>query len=271
MQKSTPWIQMAVLSLALALHAQDVVRPMPANANPAFEAVTIKPSDPESQGKDFSFQGHRVWARNYNVDDIIAIAYGLHARQIVGAPAWLSATLYDINGVPDVEGVPNQRQKKLMMQKLLADRFQLTFHREKRTLAVYAITLAPGGPKLTQSAAGPDDPDLFRLHWPNGVAATNMTLAEFAIWFQKVVMDKPVVDHTGLTGRYTFELNWTPNESQFTQLRGTGLAPPPPTNDPNAPPGLFTAIREQLGLKLEAIKAPVDVIVIDHINRPSPN
>jgi uncharacterized protein (TIGR03435 family) len=271
MHRLTPWIAAAVLSISAALYAQDPIRPMPADANPSFEVVTIKLSDPESQGKDFSFAGHHVWAKNYNVNDIIAIAYGLHPHQIIGAPAWFGSTLYDIDGIPDTEGIPNQRQKSRMMQKLLTDRFQLTFHREKRTLAVYAMTIATGGPKLVKTTSGSNDPDNFRLRWLRGVTVTNMTLAEFAIWFQKVVMDKPVVDRTGLTDRYDFKLDWTPDESQFIQLRGTGIAPPPPTDDPKAPPNLYTAIREQLGIKLETIKAPADVIVIDHAERPSPN
>ena len=261
---------MFVLCVAV-LQAQDKAGPMAAEANPSFEVATIKLSNPEIQGKDFSFAGHHVWARNYNVNDIIAIAYGLHPHQIIGAPAWFGSTLYDIDGVPDTEGIPNQQQKGLMMQKLLTDRFQLSFHREKRVLAVYAMTIAAGGPRLIQTTSGPNDPDNFRLRWLRGVTVTNMTLAEFAIWFQKVVMDKPVVDRTGLTDRYDFKLDWTPDESQFIQLRGTGIAPPPPTDDPKAPPNLYTAIQEQLGIKLETIKAPTDVIVIDHAERPSPN
>jgi uncharacterized protein (TIGR03435 family) len=266
-----PVSAMLLLCIAAGVGAQDVVRPMAADANPSFEVATIKRSNPEIQGKDFSFAGHHVWAQNYNVNDMLAIAYGLHPNQVIGAPAWFSTTLYDIDGVPDTPGIPNQQQKNMMMQKLLTDRFQLRFHREKRILSAYAMTIAGGGPRLIESTAGPNEPDNFRMRWLQGVTATNMTLGQFAIWFQKVVMDKPVVDHTGLTGRYDFKLDWTPDQSQFQQMRGTGISVPPPSDNPKASPDLYTAFREQLGLKLESIKAPTDVIVIDHAEPPSPN
>ncbi len=100
---------------------------------------------------------------------------------------------------------------------------------------------------------------------------TNMTMTGFATWMQAAVMDKPVVDQTGLSGSYDFQLNWTPDESQFAQLRGTGRVMPSPTNDPNAPPSLYTAMQEQLGLKMGTAKFPDDVIVIDHVEKPSEN
>ena len=84
-------------------------------------------------------------------------------------------------------------------------------------------------------------------------------------------MDKPVVDQTGLPGAYDFQLKWTPDESQFAQFRGTGAVVPPPTDDPAAPPTLYTAMQEQLGLKMRPAKSLVDVIVIDHVDRPSEN
>jgi uncharacterized protein (TIGR03435 family) len=100
-----------------------------------------------------------------------------------------------------------------------------------------------------------------------------MTMTDFATWMQSGVMDRPVVDQTGLKDRYDFTLKWTPDESQFAQFRGSNVKLPTSnaTNDPNAPPGLYTAIQEQLGLKMEATKAPDDVIVIDHVEKPSAN
>jgi uncharacterized protein (TIGR03435 family) len=96
-----------------------------------------------------------------------------------------------------------------------------------------------------------------------------LNMADFATWMQSGVMDKPVVDQTGLTDRCDFQLKWTPDDSQFAQFRGTGAKPP--TDDPNAPPGLYTAIQEQLGLKMGPAKVPDDVIVIDHAEKPSEN
>jgi uncharacterized protein (TIGR03435 family) len=99
----------------------------------------------------------------------------------------------------------------------------------------------------------------------------HMTMAEFVSALQRTVMDRPVVDQTGLTERYGFTLTWTPDDSQFLQFAGAGTKVPPGAAEPNAPPGLFTAIDEQLGLKLEPVKLAVDCLVVDAVTRPSEN
>ncbi len=249
------------------------LKPMAADANPAFEVATIKPSDPNRRGaKAFTFRGRHFITISTNMNDLIAFAYGLHPKQIVGAPDWFGTELFDIDGVPDAEGQPNVKQTATMVQKLLADRFKLQFHRDKKELAVYTITVASGGPKLTRTSAGPNDLPAFGFRGKLGdLVVRNLTMADFATWMQNGVMDRPVVDQTGLTDRYDFQLLWTPDDSQFAQFRGVGAVPPPPTDDAKAPPSLYTAIQEQLGLKMEATKAPDDVIVIDHVEKPSPN
>lgn len=232
------------------------LKPMAADAKPVFEVVTIKPSSPEHQGKIIAGgNGRHVLMVSTNLNDLVAFAYGVDSKQIIGAPAWSDGSLYDIDGVADVDGFPNVKQMREMFQSLLSDRFKLTFHREKRTLSVFAITVAKGGPKLTKSASAATDPTPF--YSGNGtLKVTNNSLADIAD-VMKFFVERPVVDQTGIAGRFDFTLKWEPNETQ--------------NSDPNAPPGLFTAIEEQLGLKLEATKAPVDVIVIDHVERPSAN
>jgi uncharacterized protein (TIGR03435 family) len=248
------------------------VKPMAADANPGFEVVTIKPSDPSRQGKGFGFNGTHFRTINTNLNDLIAFAYGLHSKQIVGAPDWFGTELFDIDGVPDVPGRPSLHQMELMVQKLLPDRFALKFHHEQRELPVYIITVANGGPKMAKTTAGPNDQQGFGFRGLGDLIVRNMTMAEFATWMQSGVMDKPVVDHTGLKDKYDFTLKWTPDESQFAQFRGSVNIPPPAAGDnPNAPPSLYTAMPEQLGLKMEAGKAMDDVIVIDHVEKPSPN
>jgi uncharacterized protein (TIGR03435 family) len=158
-----------------------------------------------------------------------------------------------------------------MMQKLLADRYKLTFHYEKKRLAAYAITISPGGPRLNESTRAPDEPERYRFHGLGVLQITNMTIAEFAIWFQKTVTDKPLLDETGLKTRYDFTLTWTPDDSQFTQMRGTGFYSITGRDEPDAPPNLFKAFREELGLNLQPVKAPANVIVIDHAEKPSVN
>jgi uncharacterized protein (TIGR03435 family) len=241
---------------------------MPADASPSFDVATIKPGQPGRMGKLIGFRGRHFNTMNFNVNDLISFAYGLHTQQLIGAPAWFGTDLFDIDGVPDIEGIPSEKQQRIMLQKLLADRFQLKFHHEQKELPVYVITVAKGGPKMTKDAGAPEDPTAFFFRGLGELTVRNLSMAEFATWFQGSVTDKPVVDHTGLTDRYDFTFKWTPDDSQFVQFRGSNPLPPPREN---APPSLYTAAQEQLGLKFEATRAADDVIVIDHVEKPSPN
>jgi uncharacterized protein (TIGR03435 family) len=247
------------------------IPPMDANADPSFEVATIKPSAPNQQGKGFGFPGDRFRTRNTNVNDLIAFAYGLHAKQIVDAPEWFGTDLYDIEGKPDAEGRPNQKQIQTMVQKLLADRFKLTFHHDTRELSVYVVRVGSGGPKMTKTTSAENDPSAFFFRALGDLTVRNQSMKDFATWMQSGVMDKPVVDETELKDRYDFQLKWTPDESQFAQFRGTGAVVPPPSDDPKAAPNLYTAMQEQLGLKMGPAKFPDDVIVIDHVEKPSEN
>ncbi len=241
--------------------------PMAKDATPSFEVATIKPSKPDQQGKAFGLRGRNVTTVNTSLSDLITMAYGLHARQISGGPGWFETDKYDIAGIPDKPGSPGSEQLKVMIQKLLADRFQLKFHKEKKELTVYAITVAKTGSKLTKSDANAGgNPSLFFRGLGN-LPAKNATVAEFAAVMQTAVLDRPVVDQTGLEGRFDFTLNWAPDENQFAGLG----AKPPPVADNDSRPNLFTAFQDQLGLKLESTKAQVDVLVIDHVDKPSEN
>jgi uncharacterized protein (TIGR03435 family) len=245
---------------------------MDPKANPAFEVATIKPSNPNTPGKLFTVRGVNVMTINTTLSDIMTMAYNLHAKQIENAPEWAGADKYDVTGKPDVPGLPSTEQMKSMLQKMMTDRFKLKFHKEKKELSAYVITVAKGGPKLTPSQADPNSlPGLF-FNGPGRFNVRNATLAEVAQVLQGAVMDRPVVDQTGLTGKYDFTLNWTPDEFQFSGLRGPGAPPlPPPPPGQAEMPDLYTAIQQQLGLKLESTKAPVEVLVIDHVEKPSEN
>jgi uncharacterized protein (TIGR03435 family) len=237
---------------------------MAANADPAFEVVTIKPSDPNDGQRGFRTRGRRVLAVNETMNDLISFSYGVHVRQIAGAPPWFATRRYYIEGVPDAVGSPNLKQFRSIMQKLLTDRFNLKLHNEQRKLSVYALTVGKAGPKMTRSLGNPDGPpddEFSRSAW---MKETNTTMAEFTKALQ-YVLDRPVVDHTGLTGRWDFRVQWTPDESQFG-----GMVSPSPGNT-NAAPGLFTAIQEQVGLKLELVRAMAEVLVVDHVEKPSAN
>jgi uncharacterized protein (TIGR03435 family) len=229
------------------------------DAHPSFAVAVIRPHDPNSSRQGFSAHGDRFLIENQSVTSLLQFSYAIHPRQIIDAPEWLNKDIFDIDGTIDTEGEPNLRQMQEMIQKLLADRFQLRFHRDKRELSVYALRLAKGGSKLTPAAHPDAQPgqkargasnDLTQLY-------SSSTMADFILGMQFFVTDRPIVDQTGLTGRYDITLHYTPDESRST--------------DPNAPPGLFTAIQEQLGLKLEPVKAPAEVFVIEHAERPSEN
>jgi uncharacterized protein (TIGR03435 family) len=243
-------------------------KPMAADADPAFEVATIKPSAPDAQGKGFRVRGRQFSTLNTSLSDLITFAYGLHPRQITNAPDWLTKDKYDLAAEPDGEGQPNDKQWKTMVQKLLADRFQLTFHHDKAELSVYALTVGKTGSKLVKSVGDPNGlPGLF-FRGLGALNVRNATMTDFTGLMQAAVLDRPVVDQTGLPGRYDFTLNWTPDETQFASM---GVSVPPPADNAAAPPDLFTAIQEQLGLKLEATKAMVDILVIDRVAKPSAN
>ena len=245
-----------------------VIPPMAADANPSFEVATIKPTKPDEQRKLLIVRGRLFETVNTSLNDLISFAYGLHAKQVIGIPAWADTDKFDITAQPDLEGRPNDKQLKGMLQKLLTERFKLAFHRDKKELSVYVLSVAKTGQKMTKSEGDPNGlPGLFF----SGLGALNVrnaNMGDFSQLMQSVVLDRPVVDQTSLTGRFDFKLNWTPDDSQFG---GMGAKIPPPTDSATAPPPLYTAIVEQIGLKLEATKAPADVLVIDHVEKPSEN
>jgi uncharacterized protein (TIGR03435 family) len=176
---------------------------------------------------------------------------------------------YDVDGVPDIEGQPNSKQMRMLIASALEQRFGLKYHTEQREMTAYTLTVAKGGPKLTATSDREGNPGNFLFAGLGKLHTSNMSMKEFCHGMQEAVMDKPVVDQTGLTGRYDFNLNWTPDQSQFASF-GAHIPPPNP-DDPNAPPSLYTALQEQLGLKMDVTKANVDVMVIDHIDKPSAN
>jgi bla regulator protein blaR1 len=242
--------------------------PMAADADPTFEVATVKPSKPDQPGKALMVRGNRFSTINTTLSDLICFAYDVQQKQIVGAPDWITTDKFDIAAQPDVPGTPSQKQLKSMLQKLLADRFQLKFHRDKKELSAYILSAGKNGPKMKQNDGNPNGlPGLF-FRQLGYLTVQNATMADFARLMQSAVLDRPVVDQTGLQGRWDFVLKWTPDESQFS---GMGAKVPPPTDAADAPPPLFTAIQEQIGLKLDAGKAPVEVLALDHVDKPSEN
>ncbi|HEX4277301.1 MAG TPA: TIGR03435 family protein [Bryobacteraceae bacterium] len=245
---------------------------MPATAKPEFTVATIKPSNPTAQGKGYGFRGREVITVNTPVNWLITLAYSLHAHQIVGGAGWLDSEKYDVTGLPDTPGQPSRDQLKLMIQKLLADRFQLKFHMEKKELKAYTITVLKTGAKIAVSTADPNSlPGVGFGGAPGGAMTLNVRnaiLDSVANALQGNLLDQPVINRTGLTGKYDFTLRFTPDAAQLAAL---GPLPPAGAPDPDAPPDIFAAFQQQLGLKLESTRTTVDVMVIDKIEKPSEN
>ena len=236
--------------------------PMAQDADPGWEVVSVKahdPSDP-SNSQSLNFKGRQFVMVNRAVEGMLLFAYGLQRAQIVGAPHWIATERWDVQGLPDVPGHPSLKQMQSLTRKLLEERFGLKVHKDIKELDVYAITVAKGGQKIAPSAGDPTDPPSENENSNGGVVTmrmTNMSMSEFAPDLG-YFLGRPAVDQTGLAGRYDLQLKWTADESK-APADGTG------------PPGMFTAIQEQLGLRLEPVKAPVEVLMIDKVERPSAN
>jgi uncharacterized protein (TIGR03435 family) len=274
------WTQGASLALNLARATPDTAWAIPEpppppkrmapDANPAFEVATIKPSDPKMPQQIITLRGVEVITTNTTVHDLINLAYWVHPKQVTGGPAWTESEKWDMTGKPDAPGQPNVDQMKMMIQKLLPDRFQLKFHIEKRDLPVYAIRGGKTAAKITPSQDDPKGiPGWNFGRAPSGTVMSfrNSPMSQFTALLQNS-MDRPVVDQSGLSGRYDFTLTFTPDATQAGLLGGPL---PPAAGNPDAAPDLFAAFQQQLGLKLEPTRAPVDVMVIDKVEKPSEN
>jgi uncharacterized protein (TIGR03435 family) len=273
MNKLMLWIVAIVVTQGSALFAQDTngtPKMMAADARPRFEVATIKPSQSRDAGGSLKVNpSGLINLTNFPVMVVIQFSYNVPRHQISGGPSWLESERFDIVGRPDIEGSPNMSQVRTMLLNLLADRFQLSLHHEKKELAAYALTVAKGGPKLTEDTDNPSGlPTFLGRGGQQGRNVQNSTMAEFASDLRGSLGDRPVVDQTGLgSKRYDFILKWTPDAPAMNGATGA----PPAADNPDAPPDIFTAIQQQLGLKLESTKAQADVIVIDHIEKPSEN
>jgi uncharacterized protein (TIGR03435 family) len=242
-------------------------KPMAADAKLEFEVATIKPSDPSAPGQSILVGrggGNLFTTTNTTLHDLIVFAYGVHPRQLTGLPSWAETDKYDLTGKPEQPGIPNATQLRTMVQKLLTERFGMVFHNEKRELSAYTITVGKNGPKLSKNESGGNLPG-FGGRGPGAIGVRNSSMQEFAGFLQARILDRPVVDRTGLAGKYDFTLEWRPDQVQ------AGPNPPQLPPEVEARPDLFGAIQEQLGLKLEATKTPVDVMVVDKVQKPSDN
>jgi uncharacterized protein (TIGR03435 family) len=233
----------------------------------AFEVATIKPIGPdEEKGRYITMQGtHRFVVKDYTLKLLIAAAYDLNPKTISGGPTWVESDHYNVLAETPGEIRPSRDEQMTMLRTLLADRFKLTFHREAKDFSIFELQVIKSGPKLKPPAA-PDQPAAVGpgVVYPQRIVlpGRNATMGEFASLLQRAILDRPVVDKTGLPGRYDFDLEWAPDETQF----GGDV----PVASPDAPsPPLFRAIQDQLGLRLVATRGPVDALIVNTAERPS--
>jgi uncharacterized protein (TIGR03435 family) len=272
--------------------------------NLAFEAASIKPNNSTSLGRRFGVPGDRFVATNETLWQLIAVAYGapgvlpqpLADYQISGGPKWINSDRFDVvaKAVGDVvRGTEGTRRKQLMLRTLLAERFKLEVHHETKELPIYALVVDRRdrtlGPKLRRSELGspalrgnPNNPPIPLPAFGTpacdaaggagcspglGIAGVfkggAMTTTELTVYLAKW-LDRTVLDRTGLTAAFDVELQFSPEG-----LRGAPTGPPGVERPPSEGSSIFTAVREQLGLKLESTKGSVDVLVIDHADKPT--
>ncbi len=238
------------------------------DANPTFAVVTVKLS-PESEADDWGTQirGHRFVGTHVSMDDLLGYAYGVNAQQIDHAPEWFASERFDIEGVPDTQILPTRDEYRTMVEKALVERFGLKFHSAQKMLTAYVLQVDKGGLKIQETVGQPYAAETWGVS-RGRLGVRNMSFAGVAKIMQRTVFDRPVVDETGLKGRYTFDLRWHPDEVQYGPMQGLSV---PADEGSEARDDIYTAARKQLGLRIEAKKTMVDVMVIDAVSQPEAN
>lgn len=237
-----------------------------------FETSSIRPSPASEKGLSFKYVNARQFtANNHTLRECIGFAYDINPDLVSGGPTWLDSDRYDIAGVVPGDTRPPTSQLLLMFQALLEDRLKLTVHRTQKEEPVYTLVLGDSDFRLKENTSHTEQGAFlfkFREAGPSDrrtmvLPARNASMDGFASLLQRSVLDRPVLDRTGLSGRYDFDLEWKIDGTKFDR-------PTSPNEKPSDKPDLFTAVR-QLGLKLESSNASIDVIVVDHVERIAAN
>jgi uncharacterized protein (TIGR03435 family) len=246
--------------------------PIRAQSQPAprleFEVASIRPDktdQPEMSWFRSTPSGAEFQGRSIQIKPIIEYAYGILDHQLAGDPSWLGSERFDIDAKPGSrkgQGWFEDEELRARVRTLLEERFHLRVHHESRQAPIYTLVTAKSGPKLKQ--AGEDAETLIRVNFGRGraqIIGAKISMKMLAEAFART-LGRSVQDGTDLKGAFDVDLTWTPDESP----RAGGDRPPPTEG-----PSLFTAVQEQLGLRLESSRGQIDMIVIDHVDRPSEN
>ncbi len=262
------WIMQRILAMIAVGCSLSAIAQTPQAARPkfdAFEVATVRPVDAGVKaGRTFRMDGtHRWVATNFTLQALIALGYDMNPRTISGGPEWMDAQRFTIEAVTPGDVAPTRMEQMQMLRALLVERFALKFHRQDREMSIYALTVGKGGPKLKAAASPDDPPKIVGVVYPDRieVPARSVTMDDFVAMLQRATLDKPTVNKTGLTGKFDFDLKFAQDESQYGGQVGAAK------EDSQSPP-LFTAVQEQLGLRLEATRGMVSTMVVDEAVRP---
>lgn len=267
---------------------------------PKFDVATIKPSSDTDGRRMFMFVPGGISISGMPVQMLLTEAFHVEDDHIIGAPGWVKSNRYDVQAKVSPDDAPKLDKLKFddrrsMILPLLVERFNLKYHHETREMTGYALVVAKGGPKMKASEVQPPPPDakppdsgagakpgdpgaqrpqqrrMLRFMGPGHLEAEGSDTVMLARVLSQQ-LGRTVTDKTGLTGNYDYKLQWTPDDAPPPMPGGPGGGAPHNDNGTDAVgPSLFTAVQEQLGLKLESSKGMADVIVIDHIDLPSEN
>jgi uncharacterized protein (TIGR03435 family) len=238
---------------------QSTMPTISATADPSFEVATIKPSAPDAKNWGYSLRARLFQARANTVADLIQFAYKVRRRQIDRGPSWIDEFRFDVTGEPDAPGLPSLDQHRLMLRKLLAERFGLRVHVVQEDFAVYALVVDKNPPEVKVSAPSVDNLLVSPRELRNGTTAvqfSHTTMPEFAEFLMGFIQDRQIVDETGLSGRFDFT-EMIPANSMGGSDIDKGIA--------------FLLGVKPLGFKLAPKKEPLKAIVIDNVDQPTAN
>jgi uncharacterized protein (TIGR03435 family) len=252
--------------------------PSPQASAPTYDVVSIKQNKSGSGSMSIGGEANSFKGTNLTLTDLLINSYDIRAELIYGLPAWTRSARFDIYAKivnPDMEQMHKLtiEQRRAMLLAVLKDRFHLQAHLETKTLPVFDLTVAKGGPKFTGATGADTHAAMVKnglttggsMLVNNGELTANAVPLSSLTWSLSGEVGRTIIDKTGLTGKYDFELKWTPERAAASGADNGQ------TDDQNSASSLFTALQEQLGLKLQSSKGPVETLVVDHVEMPSEN
>jgi len=250
---------LAIMGVVLSASAQGALETATNGRKLSWDVVSVKPNKSLDPSSSMRMTPNGVDLRNATLQMLFLNGFEIKSEsQIVGYPSWVNSEHFDIQAKMDAESAADYRNLKgeegavqwhSLVRQILEERFGMKYHREQRELPVYFLLVAKQGSKLHESAPK----ESTSSSWSPGKFASHHCRMSGLASSLSGAADRIVIDKTGLTGEYDVELTWAPD------------------GQPDAGPSIFTAVQEELGLKLEPAKAPLDVVVIDHLERPSEN